>query len=132
MNIFADTYFYLATLNPRDGTHARAVAAIRSIRGKIVTTDFVLLELADGMARGPARQAFLRALASLQADPQIEVVPVSKQLWNRGLQLYSTRPDKEWSLTDCISFIVMQDHGITEALTGDHHFEQAGFVALLR
>jgi hypothetical protein len=51
---------------------------------------------------------------------------------DRGLALYAARPDKEWSLTDCVSFLVMQDHGVTEALTADHHFEQAGFVALLK
>jgi predicted nucleic acid-binding protein len=50
----------------------------------------------------------------------------------RGIQLYDSRPDKQWSLTDCISFVVMQDRGIVEALTGDHHFEQAGFTALLK
>jgi predicted nucleic acid-binding protein len=53
-------------------------------------------------------------------------------LFDRGVELYDARPDKHWSLTDCISFVAMQDHGISEALTGDRHFEQAGFVALMR
>jgi len=60
------------------------------------------------------------------------VVGLDPHLYQRGINLYAQRPDKEWSLTDCISFVVMSDRGITEALTGDHHFEQAGFRALLK
>jgi predicted nucleic acid-binding protein len=75
---------------------------------------------------------FIQLLADLQANPDITIVPCSDQLLRDGIQLYAQRPDKEWSLTDCISFVVMQQEGITEALTGDHHFEQAGFVALLK
>ena len=55
----------------------------------------------------------------------------TSELFERGLALYNARPDKEWSLTDCISFVVMADEGLTDALTGDRHFEQAGFTALL-
>jgi hypothetical protein len=60
------------------------------------------------------------------------IVPPTQSLSDQGVELYSERPDKGWSLTDCISFIVMRHHGVTQALTGDHHFEQAGFIALLR
>ena len=68
----------------------------------------------------------------MEADENTTLVEPDPALWRRGLALYRTRPDKAWSLTDCISFIVMTDHGLTDALTGDHHFEQAGFRALLR
>jgi uncharacterized protein len=132
MSRFADTYFYLAVLNPRDAEHQRAIAVSRQLRGRVVTTEFILLELGDGMARPPARQAFVQFCRALRADPRVEIVPASDGLLDRGLALYAARADKEWSLTDCISFVVMQDRGITEALTGDHHFEQAGFVALLK
>ena len=129
---FADTFFYLAALNPRDAMHARAVQLARDTRAGIVTTRFVLTELADGMVRQPARRTFVEFLDILASDATTEVVPVSQALWDRGLALYCHRPDKEWSLTDCVSFVVMQDLGLTEALTGDHHFEQAGFIALLK
>ena len=69
---------------------------------------------------------------SIEGDSSAVVVPAETDLFRRGLDLYHNRPDKEWSLTDSISFVVMKDRGLTEALTGDHHFEQAGFVALLR
>ena len=129
---FADTFFYLAVLNPRDAAHQRAVDLSRSLRGGFVTTEFVLLELADGMARPPVRETFVRFHALLASDRQVEIIPASTDLLRRGRDLYAARPDKEWSLTDCVSFVVMRDCGITEALTGDHHFEQAGLVALLK
>jgi hypothetical protein len=68
----------------------------------------------------------------LRADPRVVVVPSSRDLFDRAMGLYRSRPDKDWSLTDCVSFVVMRERGITEALTGDHHFEQAGFRALLK
>jgi len=68
----------------------------------------------------------------LQNDPEVTIVPASADLWQRGVTLFAGRPDKDWSLTDCISFVVMQERGLTAALTADRHFEHAGFVALLR
>ena len=123
MNRFADTYFYLALLNPRGRTHSRAVQISRQLSGGIVTTEFVLLELADGMARPPARETFVRTCNLLLADPRVQIIEASTELWERGRELYANRPDKEWSLADCTSFVVMTDRGITEALTGDRHFE---------
>jgi hypothetical protein len=73
-----------------------------------------------------------RILADLNREPPDLVVPASSELFDRGMSLYLARPDKKWSLTDCISFVVMEDRKVTEALTADHHFEQAGFVALLK
>ena len=78
------------------------------------------------------RPKFLAALNYLKANPQGRVAPADPVLFEEGIKLFEARPDKEWSLTDCISFVVMQREGITEALTGAHHFEQAGFVALLK
>lgn len=68
----------------------------------------------------------------LRADPNATIAPPSQTLFDQGLEFYADRPDKGWTLTDCISFVVMQQHGISQALTGDRHFEQAGFQALLR
>lgn len=74
----------------------------------------------------------IRLLTSLREYPTVEIIPPDSTLFDRGFDLYSQRPDKGWSLTDCISFVVMTERGLTDALTGDHHFEQAGFRALLR
>jgi predicted nucleic acid-binding protein len=96
-----------------------------------VTTAWVLTELANSLRKPPARDGFLRALEALRTNPTSLFVGPDQLLFNAGVELFAERPDKEWSLTDCISFIVMQERGITDALTGDHHFEQAGFRALL-
>ena len=77
-------------------------------------------------------QYFETVIENLRSAEEIEVVPATADLFDRGFQYFTGRPDKDWSLTDCISFVVMHESGITEALTADHHFEQAGFVALLK
>jgi uncharacterized protein len=128
---FADTFYFLALLNPRDGAHA-AAQAHGAEPGRILTTEWILIELADAMAIRAKRQTFIDFYKLIGFDPDIEVVASSPRLFAAGKDLYSTRPDKDWSLTDCISFVVMQERGIAEALTGDHHFEQAGFKPLLR
>jgi predicted nucleic acid-binding protein len=130
--VFADTFYYLALLNPADNRHQQAHAYTAAFDGRMITTSWVLVELADAPANPLSRPAFLKALTQLRADPDITIVPPDSDPFEDGLSLYAARPDKAWSLTDCISFVVMQREGITEALTGDHHFEQAGFVALLK
>jgi predicted nucleic acid-binding protein len=129
--VFADTFYFLALLNTREVTHPRAVEASCVAGRKFVTTEFVLLELADALSRPQDRTKFLTVCEAIRRDANFRILPVSSALLNRGLALFRTRMDKEWSLTDCISFVVMQDEKSTEALTGDRHFEQAGFNALL-
>lgn len=130
--VFADSFFFFALVNPSDPTHAKATAFAQNYNGRTVTTAWVVTELADGCARPPARRAvFLQMLADLRANPDISIIPYSERLMQEAIDLYARRSDKEWSLTDCASFVVMTQERIREALTGDHHFEQAGFVALL-
>jgi hypothetical protein len=129
---FADTSFYVASLSPRDALHGRAEAVGRGFRGRVVTTEYVLLEVATFFSAPPNRPVFLALLDALRRDPDVDVVRASADLWDRGVARFAARPDKAWSLTDCVSFIVMEDRGLADALTADHHFEQAGFVALLR
>ena len=83
------------------------------------------------MARLRYRDAAIELLDALEEDPNIKIIPLSEELYNRAMELYRQRPDKEWGITDCISFVVMQDYELTEALTTDEHFKQAGFKALL-
>jgi predicted nucleic acid-binding protein len=129
---FADTYYYLAIINPNDRSHQRVVSFTPALRGGIVTTAWVITELADALADARNRPAFLTILRKLKTETRITVVEPTADLFEEGLDLYRKRPDKDWSLTDCISFVVMQQQGLSEALTGDHHFEQAGFHALFK
>lgn len=128
---FADTFFFLALLNRDDAAHELAVRTRESGR-RTVTTDFVLVDLGEHLCDRRNRGLFVAFYDFLDRSPTTEIIRVSDDLVRRGRQLYVGRPDKDWSLTDCISFVVMTDRGITEALTGDHHFEQAGFKAILK
>ena len=131
--VFADSFYYFALVNASDPAHGKATAFSASYSGRTVTTGWVLTELADGWARPVSRRLiFLQMLADLRANPDTEIVSTTDQLFHDGLDLYDQRPDKEWSLTDCISFGVMTARGLSEALTVDHHFEQAGFRAVFK
>jgi uncharacterized protein len=130
--IFADTFYFLAYLNRADTNHAAALAVAKQAPARIVTTAWVLTEVADAFASSASRRRIAAFVASLEATPGTRVVPASQELFERGLKFYDQRADKEWSLTDCISFVVMRDEGLTEALTGDHHCEQAGFRMLMK
>lgn len=130
--IFADSFYYLAILSRRDARHQAAIEFSESFHGQIVTTEWVLTEIADGLAAHDKRHGFVTLREQLAADRKITIVPATTALFERGCTLYVERPDKDWSLTDCISFVVMREHGLTDALTEDHHFEQASFVALLK
>jgi predicted nucleic acid-binding protein len=129
---FADSFYFLALLNEHDAAHGLALRFADEEPGPLVTTAWVLTEVADAMAAPSNRPLFLRLMKGLQSMRTIEFVPADQELFNRGLDLYERRPDKAWSLTDCISFVVMTERGLTESLTGDHHFEQAGFRAVLK
>ena len=131
-SVFADTFYFLALLNERDAAHKRAVAASRAAGLVLVTTEFVLMEMADALCRPPQRDEVLALYNVVETDPAFRLVRASSELIQRGRKLYRERTDKEWPLTDCISFVAMQEHGLAEALTADHHFEQAGFKALLK
>ena len=130
--IFADTSFYAACLMPRDAHHTRAVELSQDNRATIITTEFVIVELVNFFAGTNGRATVTNFVRALRNDPDTIIVPAASELMERGFELFSRRPDKEWSLTDCISFVVMEEHDVTEALTSDGDFEQAGFKVLLR
>jgi hypothetical protein len=129
--VFADTFYFLALLNKLDAAHEKAVLWSSALE-RLVTTEWVLTELADGLASSRNRSIFHQTRQELLANQDSRVVPLDMTLYEEGLSLYANRRDKAWSLTDCISFVVMRREAIKEALTEDHHFEQAGFVALLK
>ncbi|HOR29697.1 MAG TPA: PIN domain-containing protein [Candidatus Sumerlaeota bacterium] len=128
--VFADTFFYLALLSEDDASHRGAVAWAAT-KNRYVTTEFVLLEVVDGMSAPGARGIVSQFLRTLFRNPDTRIVPASSDLLLQGLRLFEQRPDKGWSLTDCTSFVVMEHEHLREVLTGDHHFAQAGFLPLL-
>lgn len=133
--VFADTGYWIALLNENDTLHSKAEAVSKSLGPYlVVTTEMVLAELAAFFSdKGPRlRQAVVDLIRSVRANPNIRIVPQTSLQFQDALALYEQSPDKEWSLTDCASFILMRELKITEALAHDQHFEQAGLVALLR
>lgn len=132
--LFLDTTYALALVNARDQWHASAAlwhGKLASVRHRLLTTEYVLFEIADGLASVRFRGRALGMIESLRKDRAVEIVPASSQLFESALALFKGRADKAWGLTDCASFTVMTERGITGALTCDEDFRQAGFRALL-
>lgn len=132
--VFVDTAAWLALLNADDALHEQT----RRIRGmlaqrktRLVTTEFVLLEVADALSSPALRSHTAAYVDSLRRLAILEIVPASQGLLLEGWTLYAQRADKNWSLTDCISFVVMMREDIKQAFTSDHHFEQAGYIKLI-
>jgi predicted nucleic acid-binding protein len=130
MTVFADTFALIAWLNPRDNAHARVATYLDGFAGRLVTTEWVLMEVADALSAPEARSTAVEFLRAVRADPLFDVVGYVPAVYQAGFSLFSNRADKSWSLTDCISFGVMAEQGLKDALTADHHFEQAGFRAI--
>jgi predicted nucleic acid-binding protein len=129
--LFADAFYFVALLNRADQFHQKATAVSRELQEDVLTTEWVLAEVADALAGSINRLAVAAFIRDLSEDPNVTIVRASSDWFERGLQLYEQRPDKDWPLTDCISFVIMRKEKLTAALTGDHHFAQAGFRALL-
>jgi len=129
--IFVDSGFLLALAQPADALHIRAVAWARHLSEPLMVTEYVLWETINNLSKRADRLRAYR-IVEMVDDSNYMIVHASPELFAAGLKLHRARSDKEWSLTDCISFHLMRERGITRALAYDVHFEQAGFEALLR
>jgi uncharacterized protein len=129
---FADTSYFLALGIPNDENHDAAIRWARDPDVHALTSEYVLLEVGNYLCSPNSRHVFGTLVKALRKSRRIQVLPCDSGATWRGVDAYLSRPDQSWSLTDCISFNTMPERGLREALTADHHFEQAGFVALLR
>lgn len=135
LNLYSDTSYAYALINTRDQWHERAVVwqeRLATERKLLLSTEFVFLEIADGLAAVQFHKHAVQIINLLKENPFVEIVSLSSELLEEAFKLYKKRTDKGWGLTDCTSFIVMKRYGIIDALTTDEHFQQAGFRALLR
>lgn len=129
--ILVDTAYVLALVNERDQYHARAQELADLFEGHdLLITDAVLLEIGNALARGFKEQA-IEIISYFIESEEVEIFRHSSRIFDKAFALYKKYDDKEWSLVDCISFIVMRERGIKQALTFDRHFEQAGFIAIM-
>jgi predicted nucleic acid-binding protein len=136
-DIFADTAGWGHLIDATQAYHARAADLYRSARQqghKLITSNYILTELV-ALLTSPLRlprPAIIAFIEGLKASPYVEIVHVDASLDAQAWQLLTERLDKNWSLVDCASFVMMRHRDITDAFTTDHHFEQAGFVRLLK
>ena len=128
--IFLDTSFVIALINERDQYHAQAEAlSFRFANSALQTTGAVLLEVGNALAKEFRAEA-VNVINVLSHSARVEVAEIDSNLIEKGLAVYEKYADKKWGLVDCVSFVVMREAGITEALTFDKDFEQAGFTVL--
>jgi predicted nucleic acid-binding protein len=130
--IFADTSYFLGLMISNDAVHAKAVEFSEKSAAPLVTTDWVVMEMGNFLSQPAVRGVFLQWLTAMRREARVTIIEASRGLLDEGIELFANRQDKYWSLTDCISFVIMARYEIGEAATADHHFEQAGFVALLK
>jgi hypothetical protein len=133
--VFLDAAYAIALSAISDEHHQAALQLADDLEAdgsRLVTTRAVILEIGNALAKQRYRKAAIELLQSLEQDPKVEIVPVSEEMYAQAFQLYQQRNDKEWGITDCLAFVLMKARRITDALTTDEHFEQAGFRALLR
>jgi predicted nucleic acid-binding protein len=133
-SVFLDTNGLIALLNADDGLHEAAAILLRGFGTsgrQLITTDWVIAETGNGLARLPIRRAFVQAVGLLLDSPKTTLVRIDQDFFGRALAIYSATQDKAWGLVDCASFEVMTQHGVRDALTSDRHFAQAGFNCLL-
>jgi uncharacterized protein len=132
--VFLDTSFVIALENRRDPLHSIAKQLDRGLQeagAEYLLHRGVVLEVGDGDARRARRTKGVDFVRRFHEEDGYRVEPIDDDLWRKAVDLYCSRPDKEWGLTDCVSFALMEREGIREALTTDPHFRQAGFVPLL-
>lgn len=132
--VFVDTSAWLALMNVDDNFHEQAKQVktqLKQDKSSLVTSDFVLLEVADALSSPFIRSRTIRFITRLRKAQDLLIIPISQSLFNEGWELYCQRLDKEWGLTDCTSFVIMRQQGMIKAFTSDKHFEQAGFIRLL-
>lgn len=132
--VFIDTFAWISLVNTRDIHHTSVLEVLRNLRQQrvlLITTEFVLLEVADALCKPNLRPQTIDFINRLRSMNILQIIPVSTELFASGWRLYCQRNDKDWGLTDCISFVVMKQQNITLAFTSDRHFVQAGFTKLI-
>lgn len=132
--VFADTFYWIALTDPDDALYRQAAELDTMLAGAaIVTTDEVLSEFLTFLSGSLwLRRRAVETVRELERDPNVRIFPQSRPSFQAGFELYAARSDKRYSFTDCISMATMTREGITDVLTNDRHFEQAGFRALFR
>lgn len=134
MRYFLDTSYLVAVTHKKDRYHAEAVKISRSLEKpiRLVTTEAILMEYGNMLSQINVREKAFQYIRLLKDSPDTEIIPADSELFEKGLEDFGRYKDKEWGLVDCMSFAVMREKNILHALTSDGHFDQAGFIALMK
>jgi len=130
--IFLDTGGILALINKRDALHKKAIKVNKVLEQEevqFIVTDYIVVEVGNALAKH--KELAMKTLDHLQTSEDIQRLKITDEIFDQALELYKKYSDKEWGITDISSFVVMQQEGINEAFTTDHHFKQFGFRILL-
>jgi predicted nucleic acid-binding protein len=132
---FVDSVGWIALLNAADELHQKTDSIYKEMLKSgtlVLTSTAVLNEVANSLCQPKFRNSVVELYKTLKNSDRVDIVFVNKNLWSTGWRLFENRPDKSWSLTDCISMEIMKKYSLIDVLTNDKHFVQAGFKALLR
>ncbi len=135
MSVFLDSSGLIASIRRNDGLHRQAAAVISELatdRTKLITSEWVLSEFLAGASKRPLRRAAIIVVDQILTSSAVEVIPSGPRSFAAALELFRSRPDKDWSLVDCSSILICRARGIRQVFTSDHHFKQAGLDVLLR
>ncbi len=125
---FLDTVAFVGVVDRRDQFHGLVTSYLDTFEGKMLTTEWVIVESLDSLAEPSYRSSAIGMIERFHTNPMVEIVPFDGRIYRDAYKLYRNRPDKGWSLTDCTSFVIMEQRKVIRALTADHHFRQAGFI----
>ena len=126
-SVFIDSGYLIALIRKKDALHPAALEAAELYPGPFLTTDLILMELANSLAKPPCRRTVVSVIEKIRDDRNTTVVPFSSQGMSKAFSLFKSRGNKTWGLVDCFSFVVMKENRINQSLTFDDHFRQAGF-----
>ena len=132
--IFVDSFAWIAAINKSDNYHEISLRILEELlnkQAKLITTDYVVVETINALSKVKFRKTVIEFIDKLRKSPNVQIVKITDEIYNNAWTLYQQRMDKDWGITDCTSFEVMQMFNIRKAFTGDKHFEQTGYSLIV-
>ncbi len=133
--IFVDSFAWIAAINKSDNYHEISLRILEELlnkHAKLITTNYVIVEIINALSKAELRKTAIEFIDKLGKSPSVQIVKITDEIYNNAWTLYQQRMDKDWGITDCTSFEVMQMFNIRKAFTGDKHFEQAGYSLIVK
>ena len=125
--IFIDTGYLIALINKKDDLHEIAAGAAKKFHGPFLTTQLILVEVANSLCLPQQRLLAISIIEKIQNDTLTTIIPLSSDRFKKAFLFYKKHSDKAWGMVDCFSFVAMDEFGVKQALTFDEHFRQAGY-----